>query len=434
MRINLNDAAMREFRVGKLFQETDQHKSSLDFSSDGSRLLVCDIDALTLYNCMRPEQLFQISMKSYQPEVARFTPNSDRVLHSAGKLDGSIRCLDLNTGVHLRLFSGHVDKVNALRFQPNCEYHFMSAGYDNQILLWDIRTHTYTHQFSNLRRPLLAYDPAGLVFAVSSGTERIDLHDVRMLNELPCLSFKYSSNKLANWTQMQFSPDGRSLLLATDHSWCFSVDAFDGHFRQAYTGYANEKRLDLQVCYTPDSKFVLSGADAGRVHVWRASDGEQLAVLKGNNAGPIRCLCFNPRYLMFVSSDLLTLFWVLNPLGDYEVVLKSNALYKPQPLVNGPQTNPMIGTGNYELEEGEIDEEYEMEYEEILPQKAERENVVPWQFMAPLPVFESPVIVGETADDDDLEEGELSDNNDEDQQCEIVKNQLKKMEISDKGR
>jgi len=240
-------------------------------------------------------------------------------------MDHTIRCLDLESRQHVQLFSGHTDKIRCLSFQPGSEHNFMSAGEDHKVFMWDMRSSSYTKQFDKLESPLIAYDPAGLVFAMSRSTERIEIYDVRMLREKPCQKFIYEANNLIKWTHLIFSPDGKRILLSSDYSLCFSVDAFNGSFYQAYTGYSNESRLPLQASYSADSKFVLSGADAGRVHVWDESSGELLAVLLSNSFHPVRCLQFHPKIAMFVSSDVMTLFWLPRGDGQYEFVKETKA-------------------------------------------------------------------------------------------------------------
>jgi len=234
--------------------------------------------------------------------------------------DYAIRCLDLETRHCVRVFSGHSKSVHRLACQPGNENVFVSVGRDDHVYVWDFRSSTHIHHMKKLQGPLCAFDPAGLVLATSSDTERIDIHDVRMLGEQPCLKFVYQVNDKAKWTQLQFAPNGKTMLLSTDHSWCFSVSAFDGTFQQSFTGYSNQLRQPLDATYTPDSQFILSGADEGRIHIWRADDGYPVAVLKGNNVGPVRCLRFNPQATMFVSSDLLLAFWMPMANGVYDWV------------------------------------------------------------------------------------------------------------------
>ncbi|XP_034100702.1 WD repeat-containing protein 82 [Drosophila albomicans] len=333
--IKLTGEALQQFTAAKIFRESNEHKQSLCFSADGQRLLVCDHHNLVVYDCTAMTQRCQVLMHQFNPEVVCFTSRTDRLLHSCTKSDLAIRYLDLTTRQHVRHFKGHTDRVHCLSFRPGHDQQFISAGRDHKLLIWDLRTKQYTQRLHHLENPLLAYDPTGLVFATSDKTNRIEIHDVRMLSEKPCHKFNYKLKSTAKWTQMQFAPNGDSILISTDHSWCFSVDAFSGDFNQSYSGYSNEQELPLPACYTSDSQLVLSGADAGRIYAWNANSGKLMAVLMSNSLHPVRCLQFHPNMAMFVSSDVMTVFWLPKANGQYEFVEKSR-----EPTPSTPPTTP----------------------------------------------------------------------------------------------
>ncbi|XP_033149581.1 WD repeat-containing protein 82 [Drosophila busckii] len=274
--MKLCDNIMRQFGIAKSFQKMSALKQSMAFSPDGRSLAVCDHQSLTIYDCKHLKEQTQMSVARFLPEVVCYTQEQGIILHSETKFDCCICSLDLRTRRYVRLYRGHTQPVHTICFQPHSSHQFISAGQDDCLLLWDLRCHTYTHKLQELQQPLLAIDPAGLVFATSCGTSQIEIYDVRMLSRQPCQQYSYKCFDLANWTQLQFSPDGKHLLLSTDGSWCYSLDAFDGGLHQAYKVYVNAKREPLQACYTLDSQYVLAAgnaAGAGSVHVWQAHSG-----------------------------------------------------------------------------------------------------------------------------------------------------------------
>lgn len=232
--------------------------------------------------------------------------------------DFAIRYLNLSTRQYVRLFSGHKLGVEELYMQPESDHRFASAGRDKRILLWDLRTPQPTQQLNEVQNPLVAFDPSGRVIATCRTAKCIELYDVRMLDANPCQRFRYQVDSPATWTQLQFSPDGKALLVATDYSCCFSVDAYNGGILQAYTGWRNCRHLPLKTCYTPDSQFILAGADKGCVHVWHSASGRTIEVLKSNSVLPIRCLQFNPEKIMFVTCNVRTCFWQIAEMSERE--------------------------------------------------------------------------------------------------------------------
>jgi WD40 repeat protein len=51
-------------------------------------------------------------------------------------------------------------------------------------------------------------------------------------------------------------------------------------------------------------KYVFSGSTDGRIHVWRATDGEKLTVLSTDSTSDsIQCVQFNPKSFMLATAS-----------------------------------------------------------------------------------------------------------------------------------
>ena len=95
------------------------------------------------------------------------------------------------------------------------------------------------------------------------------------------------------------------------------LDAFDGKPLQTFGGHLNNKGVALDGCFSPDSKYVLSGSTDGRVHAWEAESGYKVCVLNGGHVGPVKCVQFNPKYLMMTSACSHLNMWLPN-MGESE--------------------------------------------------------------------------------------------------------------------
>lgn len=196
---------------------------------------------------------------------------------------------------------------------------------------------------------MAAHDPSGTVFAVASpSAASILLYDMRNYDKAPFDTIDLlaqgrgvdPSHLMKGWTKLEFSNDGKSLLLGTRGSGHFLLDAFEGTLKaylhkpsggirrlapgesMAANGSSGEtSKLDSSgdCCFTPDGRFVLSGSKKD-VLVWdtRNSPNEQ-KVLEPTYTLPDKresaVLAFNPRYNFFASADQELLFWVPDPLG-----------------------------------------------------------------------------------------------------------------------
>lgn len=139
------------------------------------------------------------------------------------------------------------------------------------------------------------------------------------------------------WNKIEFSNDGKHLLLGTTGQSHFLLDAFDGHLKASLhrdrsgvkrlgVGDHNPENLDARssdslyqstgdCCFTPDGRYVISGTRQQNVLVW-----DTLATVGGEKVlrpiheleyrGDSAVVAFNPRYNFFATADKEVVFWV----------------------------------------------------------------------------------------------------------------------------
>jgi COMPASS component SWD2 len=185
------------------------------------------------------------------------------------------------------------------------------------------------------------------VFAVGSpSTGCVLLYDVRSYDKAPFVVIDIveqchgvdSQCLLQGWTKLEFSNDGKSLLLGTKGKGHFLLDAFDGTLKaylhravggtrrqavgeaHATNGTPNEaKNFDSSgdCCFAPDGRFVVSGGSKDVVvwdtlktpgdnkilePTWTLTDKREAAVVG-----------FNPRFNFFATADQDLVFWLPDP-------------------------------------------------------------------------------------------------------------------------
>ncbi|CAM1502833.1 Fc.00g076090.m01.CDS01 [Cosmosporella sp. VM-42] len=349
---NLNDV-ISTFRPTKLFRRDDvkegkpqPHFLSIDYDDEGQLLMTSASDeTIQLYNVKEGRHDKNLLSKKYGVKLAKFTHTSSSIIYASTKQNDAIRYLATHDNSFIRYFEGHEGNVTDLAVHPGSD-NFISCSQDNTVRLWDTQTKHWQGQLF-LKSPFLAaYGPSGTVFAVgcpSGGT--ILLYDARNYDKAPFAVVDVveqcrrvdSQCLMKGWTKLEFSNDGKSLLVGTKGNGHFLLDAFEGNLK-AYLRKPNggTRRLALgeniangngvsdtsypssgDCCFAPDGRFVVSGSKKD-VLVWDtlASPGES-KILDPTWTLPEKresaVVGFNPRYNFFATADQELLFWLPDP-------------------------------------------------------------------------------------------------------------------------
>ncbi|KAG9498925.1 hypothetical protein J7337_009736 [Fusarium musae] len=332
---NLSDV-IGSFRPTKLFRRDDikdsrpqPHVLSLDYDDEGQLVMASASDeTIQIYHVKEGRHDKSLVSKKYGVKLAKFTHTASSIIYASTKQNG------------------HEGPVTSLAVHPGSD-NFISCSQDNTVRLWDTQTKNCQGQLF-LRAPYLAaYDPSGTVFAVactSSGT--VLLYDARNYDKAPFATVdvveqcrKVDSQCLnKGWTKLEFSNDGKSLLVGTRGNGHFLLDAFEGTLK-AYLHKPNggTRRLAVgetasggsassdfsniessgECCFAPDGRYVLSGSKKD-VLVWdtMAAPNDN-KVLEPSWTLPDKreaaVLAFNPRYNFFATADQELLFWLPDP-------------------------------------------------------------------------------------------------------------------------
>ena len=331
-------------------------------------------ETIQIYNVKDGLHNKTLLSKKYGVKLARFTHTSSSIIYASTKQNGdpaslrplpspvplaqllnanfvssvldAIRYLATHDNSFIRYFEGHEGRVTCLTMHPGHD-NFISCSLDNTVRLWNISTKQWVGQLFLNTPYLAAYDPSGNIFAVaspSSGT--VLLYDCKNFDKAPFSVFDVVEQckdydrqwLLKGWTKLEFSNDGKSLLLGTKGPGHFLLDAFDGTLKAflrkpeggttrlapGETTTANgssggspgggaSMESSGDCCFTPDGRFVLSGSrkDVLGWDIKHAGENKVLDptfVLEEKREAAV--IEFNPRYNHFATADEDVIFWV----------------------------------------------------------------------------------------------------------------------------
>ena len=331
------DASSYRLQLFKL-SGPDTAVTSLDFDDSGEFVLAaCDDDSFQIYNAKEGRHVKTLQSQKYGIHLGRFTHHSSAIIYASTKVDDSIRYLSTHDNQFLRYFKGHTNSVTCLTVCPASDT-FMSCSLDDTVRLWDLKSPNPQARL-NLKGPhLAAYDPSASVIAIASNvTQTILLYDLRNYDKPPFATFDVrdympssvvESGKL-DWTRLEFSNDGKSLLVGTNGTaGHILLDAFEGHLK-AHCIRSHQplglrsppselgKRGQGDACFSSDGRYIIGGSGGDRdAIVWDTQGQVEIETKQLRPMCGLPCKSraavveWNPRYNMCASADREVIFWV----------------------------------------------------------------------------------------------------------------------------
>lgn len=342
------------FRPTKLFKRDDakdgQSKPyilSLDYDDPGELLMTSESDeTIQIYKVREGRHDKQLLSKKYGVKHAKFTHNSSSIVYASTKVNDAIRYLTTHDNAFVRYFEGHEKPVTCLAMHPGTD-DFVSCSKDNTVRLWNASTKNATGVLYVNTPYLAAFDPSGDVFAIASpDSGEILLYDHRNFDKGPFAEFDIvehcmgvdPTHLMNGWTKLEFSNDGRSILLGTKGGGHFLLDSFKGRLK-AYLrkpeagvgrlaagedpvngGSESSQTLESSgdCCFTSDGRYVLSGGQQNKLLVWdtmsQPDDNKILEPLHiVDSEKPAAVVAWNPRFNFLATADQEVVFWLPDP-------------------------------------------------------------------------------------------------------------------------
>lgn len=331
------------FRPSKLFKAPAAY-TSIDFDSSGEFLLLSRTDdTIHLYNVKAGAHAKELKSQKYGNALARFTHNSTNIIYASTKVDDGIRYLCMHDNSFVRYFRGHEGRVTSLCLSPSND-HFLSASLDNTVKLWDLRSSGAQGELRFESPWLTAYDPSATVIAIASPpAQTVSLYDLKNYDRPPFATFdlletektlaaSHGQHVARGWTGLEFSNNGKYLLVSTNGPGHYLLDAFSGdlvHYLHRPSGStshlapgddaASGPYMQGDACFSPDGRYVLGGnGGQNGLSVWDVQEEPRSdRVLEPStdlhSAKPSSVVAYNPRHNLIASADKEVVLWLPDP-------------------------------------------------------------------------------------------------------------------------
>eukprot|EP00916_Digyalum_oweni_P002166 GHVL01004001.1.p1 GENE.GHVL01004001.1~~GHVL01004001.1.p1 ORF type:complete len:363 (+),score=44.50 GHVL01004001.1:36-1124(+) len=330
--VSLTDAHMLKLRPCVSHKSAGDTINSMDLSSKSDFLVTAHDDrSIQIFDLNTGKQAFSLVSRKYGVDHVKYT-HSDYVVLVAAKTDGKVRKWDVQANKFECAFAPHPveavqdgfnaarNRVVSLDIHPTMDQCLVSTD-DGFIRLYNIQDSANPYPLVKLRsqndRAIVAFDPAGMVFAATRGFHKLYMHDSRRAEEgeFEVLKLDLTLSQIIEY--VIFSPNGQRIVVGISDHTLFSICAFEGETngrvnyifdimmpKSAWTAVPT-----CQPSISPDNQFVMSGAPDHSIHIWRASDGHLVRRMT-EHPGSVRSVLFSRSKLVLASGGTALTLWL----------------------------------------------------------------------------------------------------------------------------
>lgn len=331
----VTDKVLSTFSPTKAF---NYHKgasiTSLDFDDSGQYLISSGIDkSIQLYDVHKGIHYKDIQSQKYGAHLSKFTHKDLNCLYVSTPStedeiqDHSIRYLSLSDKKYIRYFKGHSQQVMSLEVNPVHDT-FISSSIDRTVKIWDFRVASYMGNIHIGTSGLVAYDPHGILFVVGKSNTTLEFYDLKSYEQSPFLTITLPTK--GKWNRIQFSNNGKLILISTNTNEQYIVDAFLGQLLATLTGSYPDIITNYpnygSACFSPCGRFVFAGSSNHTILLFdlssvKSSNGTNSLIEAPINLSPsktlkshhvTRILEFNHKLLTLASADNIVSLWQPN--------------------------------------------------------------------------------------------------------------------------
>uniref|UniRef100_A0A1I7SXZ0 ANAPC4_WD40 domain-containing protein n=1 Tax=Caenorhabditis tropicalis TaxID=1561998 RepID=A0A1I7SXZ0_9PELO len=308
--ITVKAEAFRALCASKRFNETSNNLIELAYSEDERGLIVSAEDVILIYNLRDGSKAKPVECKKYGVDRLEYLTN-ELCVHS-DPTSGIIRALNIPKKCYIRYFHGHTKKIRQIRSFPNQREKFMSSSLDGHVRMFDTKSHDNFGLINMCSTPLIAFDPEGILFAVATKSETIKLFDIRSFDLGPFKTFKIMKNDDDEWTDIEFAPCGKFILVSTKAVGVKWIDAYTGKVEHNFSQHKNPNNVPLRASVSSDSAFVTVGSADRNIYVYSTDTGDITCKLPTPYTEPSHSVALSHHQFLMASLGRDVVLWAPN--------------------------------------------------------------------------------------------------------------------------
>lgn len=247
----------------------------------------------------KPEFFVQLGHSSTVMSMA-FSPDGKYAV--SGSMDNNVKLWDIVAGRELRTLGGHTDYIKAVAVSRDGRY-AASASHDQTVRVWEIETGREVRRLGDLFSESLSFLADGsLLIGDSIGKVRIWNFRSGTEKELKKPDFQ------GDITAVSLQHDGRTIVTATKRG--FKVtDVQTGQVLKKFAERKGDYLGDAAAAFSEDGRYALFSFSS-RISMWDVEAGKEIRAFEGHNSR-VNSVAFSPdgKYVLSGAGDYSTVLW-----------------------------------------------------------------------------------------------------------------------------
>ncbi|CAD8151891.1 unnamed protein product [Paramecium pentaurelia] len=297
--VEITKDVLQGLKIQKIYKDFLKEINSIDFSQNGQYLVACDDQVVNVFDIANMKKIRTMYNNTQEIDMVKFTKDQTHVICVTKNEPYEIWHWAFEENQILKKFSGHT-KI-----------------FDDTLRLWELNQQQDTcYAVLDLsskpdNRVIGAFDFSGNSFGMSfvekengQSINCVQLYQIRKFELGP-----YQVKKISGTTviQLKFSADNQFILCVCSDGQIQILDSY--LLNTLFDIPGNADRINVNVCFTPDSKFLITGSNSGYLYVisiqnaikTQTQAGQLIAKLEGHQR-KCKLVLFNPKYCCLIST------------------------------------------------------------------------------------------------------------------------------------
>ncbi|MBE2281339.1 MAG: WD40 repeat domain-containing protein [Ignavibacteriaceae bacterium] len=210
--------------------------------------------------------------------------------------DESLYCLDLNKK-EIQLVTSHIDEISSLEFSPDSSQ-IISAGVDNFVNYWDVKTLRSTGGFDGFLSPVTSISVDYLTNRIAVGYYDGNIISAEFTNRNNATAY---NNFKGYITALKFLKRQPFILVAGNSQSIRMVSTRTGEYESSYTGYEG---IITSLAISDDNKIFAAGSTDRNIYLYNIETLFNFATL-GGHSEPVTAIEFSNdgKFIFTVADD-----------------------------------------------------------------------------------------------------------------------------------